>query len=104
MKVAMGMQKQITAKRGQIDALQSKIQFLEEAMANANKVSLCPWNGGSQYVHSLVNYNTEEGVAEIQSTMEERQEFIPDRENEEKVPEGTFEQDLERASIFFFFL
>ncbi|XP_073661467.1 coiled-coil domain-containing protein 158 isoform X1 [Tursiops truncatus] len=37
MKVAMGMQKQITAKRGQIDALQSKIQFLEEAMANANK-------------------------------------------------------------------
>ncbi|XP_030674877.1 coiled-coil domain-containing protein 158 [Nomascus leucogenys] len=36
-KVAMGMQKQITAKRGQIDALQSKIQFLEEAMTNANK-------------------------------------------------------------------
>lgn len=103
MKVAMGMQKQITAKRGQIDALQSKIQFLEEAMANANEVSLCPWNGGSQYVHSLVNCNTEEDVAEIQSTMEERQEFIPDRENEEKVPEGTFEQDLERASNFFFF-
>ncbi|VFV44263.1 Hypothetical predicted protein [Lynx pardinus] len=37
MKVAMGMQKQITAKRGQIDALQSKIQFLEEAMTTANK-------------------------------------------------------------------
>nr|XP_012302418.1 coiled-coil domain-containing protein 158 [Aotus nancymaae] len=37
MKVAMGMQKQITAKRGQINALQSKIQFLEEAMTNANK-------------------------------------------------------------------
>ncbi|XP_036620863.1 coiled-coil domain-containing protein 158 [Trichosurus vulpecula] len=37
MKVAMGMQKQITAKRGQIDALQSKIQFLEEAMTNASK-------------------------------------------------------------------
>uniref|UniRef100_A0A8D0GQJ9 Coiled-coil domain containing 158 n=1 Tax=Sphenodon punctatus TaxID=8508 RepID=A0A8D0GQJ9_SPHPU len=37
MKVAMGMQKQITAKRGQIDALQSKIKFLEEAMANATK-------------------------------------------------------------------
>ncbi|XP_021116683.1 coiled-coil domain-containing protein 158 isoform X4 [Heterocephalus glaber] len=36
-KVAVGMQKQITAKRGQIDALQSKIQFLEEAMTNANK-------------------------------------------------------------------
>ena len=34
--------------------------------------------------------------------MEERQEFISDRENEGKVPEGTFEQDLERASIFFF--
>ncbi|XP_062992145.1 coiled-coil domain-containing protein 158 [Elgaria multicarinata webbii] len=37
MKVAMGMQKQITAKRGQIDALQSKIKFLEEAMNNATK-------------------------------------------------------------------
>ncbi|XP_039397536.1 coiled-coil domain-containing protein 158 isoform X3 [Mauremys reevesii] len=37
MKVAMGMQKQITAKRGQIDALQSKIKFLEEAMTNATK-------------------------------------------------------------------
>ncbi|XP_075006748.1 coiled-coil domain-containing protein 158 [Calonectris borealis] len=37
MKVAVGMQKQITAKRGQIDALQSKIKFLEEAMANAAK-------------------------------------------------------------------
>ncbi|KAF7252579.1 hypothetical protein EYD10_01789 [Varanus komodoensis] len=37
MKVAMGMQKQITAKRGQIDALQTKIKFLEEAMNNATK-------------------------------------------------------------------
>ncbi|XP_006535058.1 coiled-coil domain-containing protein 158 isoform X6 [Mus musculus] len=40
MKVAMGMQKQITAKRGQIDALQSKVQFLEEAVTSANKASL----------------------------------------------------------------
>ncbi|XP_060103450.1 coiled-coil domain-containing protein 158-like [Heteronotia binoei] len=37
MKVAVGMQKQITAKRGQIDGLQSKIKFLEEAMTNATK-------------------------------------------------------------------
>ncbi|KAM6071493.1 coiled-coil domain-containing protein 158 isoform 2-T9 [Theristicus caerulescens] len=37
MKVAVGMQRQITAKRGQIDALQSKIKFLEEAMRNAAK-------------------------------------------------------------------
>ncbi|XP_052668558.1 coiled-coil domain-containing protein 158 isoform X2 [Harpia harpyja] len=37
MKVAVGMQKQITVKRGQIDALQSKIKFLEEAMTNAAK-------------------------------------------------------------------
>ncbi|NXN64698.1 CD158 protein, partial [Himantopus himantopus] len=36
-KVAVGMQKQITAKRGQIDALQIKIKFLEEAMTNAAK-------------------------------------------------------------------
>ncbi|EGW11394.1 Coiled-coil domain-containing protein 158 [Cricetulus griseus] len=40
MKVAMGMQKQITAKRGQIDALQSKVQFLEEAVTSANKHSV----------------------------------------------------------------
>ncbi|KAM6429675.1 LOW QUALITY PROTEIN: coiled-coil domain-containing protein 158 [Rhynochetos jubatus] len=37
MKVAVGMQKQITAKRGQIDALQSKIKFSEEAMKNTAK-------------------------------------------------------------------
>ncbi|NWQ77098.1 CD158 protein, partial [Columbina picui] len=37
MKVAVGMQKQITAKRGQIDVLQSKIKFLEEATTNAAK-------------------------------------------------------------------
>lgn len=59
MKVAMGMQKQITAKRGQIDALQSKIQFLEEAMTNANKVSACAWSGGGQCAHLLVSCSTE---------------------------------------------
>ncbi|XP_067894546.1 coiled-coil domain-containing protein 158-like isoform X3 [Heterodontus francisci] len=37
MKVAVGMQKQITAKRGQIDALQSKIQFLEESLENCER-------------------------------------------------------------------
>ncbi|XP_035397556.1 coiled-coil domain-containing protein 158 [Cygnus atratus] len=37
MKVAVGMQREVTAKRGQIDALQSKIKLLEEAMANAAK-------------------------------------------------------------------
>ncbi|XP_078092307.1 coiled-coil domain-containing protein 158-like [Mustelus asterias] len=37
MKVAMGMQKQITAKRGQIDALQSKIQYLEESLENSDR-------------------------------------------------------------------
>lgn len=53
MKVAMGMQKQITAKRGQIDALQSKIQFLEEAMTNSNKVSSC--RGVGKPIRSLMN-------------------------------------------------
>ncbi|XP_066567010.1 coiled-coil domain-containing protein 158 isoform X2 [Amia ocellicauda] len=33
-KVAMGMQRQITAKRGQIDVLQSRIHFLEEKVEN----------------------------------------------------------------------
>ncbi|XP_053922154.1 LOW QUALITY PROTEIN: coiled-coil domain-containing protein 158 [Cuculus canorus] len=37
MKIAVGMRKKITAKRGQIDALQSKIKFLEEALTNAVK-------------------------------------------------------------------
>ncbi|XP_027554321.1 coiled-coil domain-containing protein 158 [Neopelma chrysocephalum] len=37
LEVAVRMQKQITAKRGQTDALQSKIKFLEEAMANTAK-------------------------------------------------------------------
>ncbi|RLV96746.1 hypothetical protein DV515_00012556 [Chloebia gouldiae] len=37
LEAATRMQKQITAKRGQIDALQSKIKFLEEAMANTAK-------------------------------------------------------------------
>ncbi|XP_072109172.1 coiled-coil domain-containing protein 158-like isoform X1 [Mobula birostris] len=37
MKIAMGMQKQITAKRGQIDTLQSKVQFLEETLENTER-------------------------------------------------------------------
>ncbi|XP_059844822.1 coiled-coil domain-containing protein 158-like isoform X2 [Hypanus sabinus] len=37
MKIAMGMQKQITAKRGQIDKLQSKVQFLEETLENSER-------------------------------------------------------------------
>ncbi|XP_069781581.1 coiled-coil domain-containing protein 158-like isoform X2 [Narcine bancroftii] len=37
MNIAMGMQKQITAKRGQIDALQSKVQFLEESLENSER-------------------------------------------------------------------
>jgi hypothetical protein len=53
MKVAMGMQKQITAKRGQIDALQSKVQFLEEAVTSANKVSLCPEKPAWLLTHSF---------------------------------------------------
>uniref|UniRef100_A0A8C5LXX5 Coiled-coil domain containing 158 n=1 Tax=Leptobrachium leishanense TaxID=445787 RepID=A0A8C5LXX5_9ANUR len=36
-KVALKMQKKITAKREKIDALQSRIQFLEEALSQANK-------------------------------------------------------------------
>lgn len=99
MKVAMGMQKQITAKRGQIDALQSKIQFLEEAMTNANKVSACPPGGGGWYGHSLINYKKGWNLAETQGTVEKRQDVISDWENEGEVPEETFEQDLKRASI-----
>ena len=73
MKVAMGMQKQITAKRGQIDALQSKIQFLEEAMTNANKVSPCPQAGGRQYIHSLIYYKQNKTEQRLRSTVEKRE-------------------------------
>ncbi|KAM9330516.1 coiled-coil domain-containing protein 158 [Gastrophryne carolinensis] len=37
MKIASRMQKKITAKREQIDSLQSRIQFLEEALSDATK-------------------------------------------------------------------
>lgn len=98
MKVAMGMQKQITAKRGQIDALQSKIQFLEEAMTNANKVSPCPRSGGSQHVHSLIYFMTERHSRDTNYSGEKKRGYFWLREWG-KVPEGTFEQDLERAGI-----
>ncbi|CAH2301512.1 Hypothetical predicted protein [Pelobates cultripes] len=39
-KVALRMQKKMTAKREKIDTLQSRIQFLEEALSRANKIQL----------------------------------------------------------------
>lgn len=62
----MGMQKQITAKRGQIDALQSKVQFLEEAVTSANKVSLsCETSMLARSpAHWLMHHKAEGGVAQ----------------------------------------
>jgi hypothetical protein len=38
-KVAGKMQKEVTAKRGQVDALHSKVYWLEECLESSNKVS-----------------------------------------------------------------
>lgn len=54
LEAAVRMQKQITAKRGQIDALQSKIKFLEEAMANAAKVTRAPRKSISLHLERFV--------------------------------------------------
>ncbi|XP_048338667.1 coiled-coil domain-containing protein 158-like [Sphaerodactylus townsendi] len=76
MKVAMGMQKQITAKRGQIDALQSKIKFLEEAMTNATKEKHClkeERNRLSQELSCLASLNNKmAGELEILRSQDKR--------------------------------
>lgn len=48
------MQKQITTKRGQIDALQSKMKFFEAAMANAARVTRTPFKSVSLLLEKFV--------------------------------------------------
>ncbi|XP_010284223.1 PREDICTED: coiled-coil domain-containing protein 158, partial [Phaethon lepturus] len=95
MKVAMGMQKQITAKRGQIDALQSKIKFLEEAMANAAKQKHYLREENSKLSQELSYIRTENtkiaGELEILRSQDKRLK--------EKIPK--METALDKASMQF---
>ncbi|NXL60528.1 CD158 protein, partial [Chordeiles acutipennis] len=95
MKVAVGMQRQITAKRGQIDALQSKIKFLEEAMTTAAKEKhyLREENSKlSQELSHITAKNTKiAGELEILRSQ--------DRRLKEKIPK--METALDKASMQF---
>ncbi|XP_006885402.1 PREDICTED: coiled-coil domain-containing protein 158 [Elephantulus edwardii] len=95
MKVAMGMQKQITAKRGQIDALQSKIQFLEEAMTNANKEKHFLKEEKNKLSQELSNVSTEKNKMAGELDVLRSQE----RRLKEKV--ANMEVALDKASLQF---
>ncbi|KAG8515191.1 Coiled-coil domain-containing protein 158 [Galemys pyrenaicus] len=95
MKVAMGMQKQITAKRGQIDALQSKIQFLEEAMTNSNKEKHFLKEEKNKLSQEL---NT---VATEKSKMAGELEVLRSQERRLKEKVANMEAALDKASLQF---
>ncbi|XP_077157238.1 coiled-coil domain-containing protein 158 isoform X2 [Paroedura picta] len=95
MKVAMGMQKQITAKRGQIDALQSKIKFLEEAMTNATKEK--------HYLKEERNKLSQElsCLASLNNKMMGELEILRSQEKRMKEKLATMEAALDKASMQF---
>ncbi|XP_054846106.1 coiled-coil domain-containing protein 158 [Eublepharis macularius] len=95
MKVAMGMQKQITAKRGQIDALQSKIKFLEEAMTNATKEK--------HYLKEERNKLSQElsCVAALNNKMLGELEILRAQDKRMKDKLATMEAALDKASMQF---
>ncbi|XP_073092390.1 coiled-coil domain-containing protein 158 [Manis javanica] len=95
MKVAMGMQKQITAKRGQIDALCSKIEFLEEAMANANKEKHFLKEEKSQLSQELNTVSTEK------NKMAGELEVLKSQEHRLKEKIANMEVALDKASLQF---
>ncbi|XP_028599766.2 coiled-coil domain-containing protein 158 isoform X3 [Podarcis muralis] len=95
MKVAMGMQKQITAKRGQIDALQSKIKFLEEAMTNATKEK--------HYLKEERNKLSQElsCVASLNNKMAGELEVLKSQDKRLREKLATMEAALDKASMQF---
>ncbi|KAJ7327218.1 hypothetical protein JRQ81_016977 [Phrynocephalus forsythii] len=95
MKVAMGMQKQITAKRGQIDALQSKIKFLEEAMTNATKEK--------HYLKEERNKLSQElrCMAALNNKMAGELEILKAQDKRLKEKLATVEAALDKASMQF---
>ncbi|XP_070613012.1 coiled-coil domain-containing protein 158 isoform X2 [Erythrolamprus reginae] len=95
MKVAMGMQKQITAKRGQIDALQSKIKFLEEAMTNATKEK--------HYLKEERNRLTQElsCMASLNNRLSGELQILKSQDKRLKDKLVTMEAALDKASLQF---
>ncbi|XP_061439359.1 coiled-coil domain-containing protein 158 [Rhineura floridana] len=95
MKVAMGMQKQITAKRGQIDALQSKIKFLEEAMTNATKEK--------HYLKEERNKLSQElsCMASLNNKMAGELEILKSQDKRLREKLATMEAALDKASMQF---
>ncbi|XP_066488371.1 coiled-coil domain-containing protein 158 [Tiliqua scincoides] len=95
MKVAMGMQKQITAKRGQIDALQSKIKFLEEAMTNSTKEK--------HYLKEERNKLSQElaSLASLNNKMSGELEILKSQDKRLKEKLATMEAALDKASMQF---
>ncbi|KAJ6657467.1 hypothetical protein lerEdw1_002402, partial [Lerista edwardsae] len=95
MKVAMGMQKQITAKRGQIDALQSKIKFLEEAMTNSTKEK--------HYLKEERNRLSQElgSLASVNNKMAGELEILKSQDKRLKEKLATMEAALDKASMQF---
>ncbi|KAH0615777.1 hypothetical protein JD844_026249 [Phrynosoma platyrhinos] len=95
MKVAMGMQKQITAKRGQIDALQSKIKFLEEAMTTATKEK--------HYLKEERNKLSQEltCMAALNTKMAGELEILKSQDKRLKEKLATMEAALDKASMQF---
>lgn len=51
LKVALGIQKQITAKREQVDLLQSRVQMLEESTENLTQVQHFNSNSNGKRCH-----------------------------------------------------
>ncbi|XP_038173203.1 coiled-coil domain-containing protein 158 isoform X6 [Arvicola amphibius] len=95
MKVAMGMQKQITAKRGQIDALQSKVQFLEEAVTSANKEKHFLKEEKSKLSQELSSVATEK------NKMAGELEVLRSQERRLKEKVANMEAALDKASLQF---
>ncbi|XP_060635356.2 coiled-coil domain-containing protein 158 isoform X2 [Anolis sagrei] len=95
MKVAMGMQKQITAKRGQIEALQSKIKFLEEAMTTATKEK--------HYLKEERNKLSQELTCMAASNikMAEELDILKSQDKRLKEKLATMESALDKASMQF---
>ncbi|XP_048338669.1 coiled-coil domain-containing protein 158 isoform X2 [Sphaerodactylus townsendi] len=95
MKVAMGMQKQITAKRGQIDTLHSKIKFLEEAMTNATKEKY--------YLKEERNKLSQElsCLASLNNKMMVELEILRSQDKRMKEKLATMETALDKASVQF---
>ncbi|KAM6440991.1 coiled-coil domain-containing protein 158 isoform 2-T2 [Liasis olivaceus] len=95
MKVAMGMQKQITAKRGQIDALQSKIKFLEEAMTNATKEKHYLKEERNRLSHELTC------MAALNNKLAGELEILKSQDKRLKDKLVTMEAALDKASLQF---